>query len=309
MIVLVSGGCKNGKSSFAQQLACSLSASGRRYYLATMLPSDDEDDARILRHIQDRAGLHFETVEQGTQILRCLEQLDPSGTVLLDSLTALLANEMFAAAVPDTGAAARVIKELELFARYFEHGNVVFVSDSIASDALSYEMLTEQYRASLAACERGLAALSDIVVEMCAGKAVVHKGRTLWPSLPEAEKEECRVELIIGGACQGKLSYAKRHFDLKEEDIFVCTRDAEADFSKRCIAHLENYVYFCLKAGKEPQDSFAPQSILICDDIFCGVVPLDAFERAWREKTGRYLQKLARSARLSRIFCGLAYTF
>ena len=94
MTVLVSGGSKNGKSGFAQELAVRLSGNGRRYYVATMVPFDDEDRSRIKRHIADREGLGFETLELGTDIARCLEQGD-NGTFLIDSVTALLVNEMF----------------------------------------------------------------------------------------------------------------------------------------------------------------------------------------------------------------------
>ena len=46
--------------------------------------------------------------------------------------------------------------------------------------------------------------------------------------------------------------------------------------------------------------------ILICEDISCGVVPMDAAERAWRERHGALLQQLAqRSETVIRIFCGL----
>ena len=47
MNVLISGGCKNGKSFFAQQLAAELAAGRPLYYIATMIPRDDEDRARM----------------------------------------------------------------------------------------------------------------------------------------------------------------------------------------------------------------------------------------------------------------------
>ena len=48
------------------------------------------------------------------------------------------------------------------------------------------------------------------------------------------------------------------------------------------------------------------QFALICRDIFCGVVPMGAENRAWRQKTGRLCQYLSREAeQVSRIFCGL----
>ena len=38
--------------------------------------------------------------------------------------------------------------------------------------------------------------------------------------------------LIIGGAYQGKLDFAKEAFGITDEDVFVC-KDSEIDFSKR----------------------------------------------------------------------------
>ena len=95
MIVFITGGAKNGKSSYAQQLAVELAGGGPRYYIATMIPVDQEDRERIRRHIADREGLGFETVEQGRDILACLPKVDRNGSFLLDSATALLMNELF----------------------------------------------------------------------------------------------------------------------------------------------------------------------------------------------------------------------
>ena len=89
MKIFISGGCKNGKSSLAQQLAVKLSQGKKRYYLATMIPCDGEDLARIRRHRADRDGLEFETVEAGRNICAAIKDCDPAGSYLLDSVTAL----------------------------------------------------------------------------------------------------------------------------------------------------------------------------------------------------------------------------
>lgn len=36
--------------------------------------------------------------------------------------------------------------------------------------------------------------------------------------------------------------------------------------------------------------------VIVCDEIGCGVVPIDAFERRWREETGRACCYLAKKA-------------
>ena len=109
MNYFLSGGAKNGKSSLAQRIVCA--QPGPHYYLATMIPHDDEDLLRIQRHIDDRAGLGFATVECGTDILSALGRMDPGGAVLLDSVTALLSNEMFRAdGTMDASAPARLTR-------------------------------------------------------------------------------------------------------------------------------------------------------------------------------------------------------
>lgn len=176
MIVFITGGAKNGKSTYAQELTLALAQGGRRCYLATMVPVDEEDRDRIRRHIAHREGMGFETVEQGTCILQALEKCGRDASVLLDSTTALLMNELF---LPpdwqvDETAAARCARELVQFAGGVK--NIVLVSDYIFSDAQRYDAVTEAYRRGLALIDREIAAISDVVVEICGGNRIVHKG-------------------------------------------------------------------------------------------------------------------------------------
>lgn len=173
MLIYISGGCKNGKSMLAQHLSKKLASGGRLYYIATMIPKDAEDDERIKRHIADRDGWGFETLEQGTELLKCLEKSDSQGTYLLDSVTALMSNEMFAGGRVDHTAPERVARDLKEFAE--KAGNVVMVSDFIFGDAERYDEFSEEYRRGLALADR-TAILADVVVEVCAGNYIVHKG-------------------------------------------------------------------------------------------------------------------------------------
>ena len=177
MNVFISGGCKNGKTGLAQNIAVRLSAGGRRYYVATMRPCDDEDRARITRHIEDRAGMGFETLEHPRDISGCLQAAEPDATFLIDSVTALLVNEIFPdirTQGADPEAAERCREGLLKIAETAE--NAVFVSDHIYSDAERYDAFTENYRASLALLDRALAGICDTVIELCAGNLIFHKG-------------------------------------------------------------------------------------------------------------------------------------
>ena len=177
MNVLISGGCKNGKTAFAQDIAVKLSGGGKRYYIVTMIPYDDEDRVRIARHIADRAEQGFRTLEIGRDIAACLENTDHGAVFLVDSLTALLMNEMFPdvhCGDADPQAAERCREGLLQVAKEAKHA--VFVTDYIYSDAARYDAFTEEYRKNLALLDRALAAVCDTVIELCAGNVITHKG-------------------------------------------------------------------------------------------------------------------------------------
>lgn len=174
MKIFLSGGAKSGKSALAQDLAVRLSAGGPLYYVATMVPVDEEDCRRIHRHVEDRAGMGFTTVECDRNILSVLQRVDPGGTFLLDSVTALLANEMFDAGRIDYEAGRRCAEELADFVHTVE--NAVVVSDGIYADSSPYETVTELYRGFLALADRVMADACDTVVEMVAGVPVLFKG-------------------------------------------------------------------------------------------------------------------------------------
>ena len=208
MNYFISGGCKNGKSFHAQRIAKEMAEKTGKplYYLATMEPHDAEDDARIARHIAERDGWGFTTIERPTKICeifgksgpgnglgekssktetvaqidtcgngeRSAAVPDPEGVFLLDSVTALLSNEMFRAdATVDLEAPTRVVAELTRFAEMT--GSTVFVSDYIYSDARLYDELTESYRKGLALCDRALAKACDKVLEVAFTNVTEHK--------------------------------------------------------------------------------------------------------------------------------------
>ncbi len=232
MNVLISGGAKNGKSMYAQRLAKAMAEEAGRplYYIATMIPGDEEDRARIRRHREERAGWGFATLERGRDLCGLLAggespadrgaaerspeqtetadarpqerteapaeppagqdlQVDPKGAFLLDSVTALLGNEMFSPdGAIDLNAPVRVADDCARFAK--ATGSTVFVSDYIYGDGDEYDELTEAYRKGLAMIDRRLAEVCDRVVEISAGTAEE------WKVPPESEDEAPRGEEV-----------------------------------------------------------------------------------------------------------------
>ena len=177
MTYFISGGAKCGKSRLAQDLTVALSKGGKHYYVATLIPSGSEDDDRIKKHLADREGMGFETVECFRNIMDCLKTADKNGVFLVDSVTSLIQNSLFPVEKNyemDIEAANRCADELVAFAHTVRHA--VFVSDYIYSDAEWYSESTEMYRKCLADIDRRLAKVCDTVVEASAGQFTIHKG-------------------------------------------------------------------------------------------------------------------------------------
>ena len=184
MNVFISGGAKNGKSTFAQDLAVRMSRERKcpLYYIATMIPHDDEDRARIERHRYDRQGLGFKTIEVGHDIEREIEGRE--GVFLIDSVTALLSNEMFRSnGTIDNEASIRISESLSRLCR--SHDGLIFVSDYIYSDGVEYDELTDAYIRGLAIIDRALAKACDRVVEMSFGFAIDYKEESQTDNYPD----------------------------------------------------------------------------------------------------------------------------
>ncbi len=150
--------------------------------------------------------------------------------------------------------------------------------------------------------------------------------------------------MVIGGRCQGKSSFAKEHFRNRiQENLW---KDPETDrwadgetatweeflSSAWCRNfHLlvrrilkkdetlglpdeqEKLVFAITPAGLPDWKNLAeviytanPNRILVTDEIGYGIVPIDPFEREYREETGRICCLLAeKSEEVWRVCCGL----
>jgi len=93
MRLLVTGGARSGKSSYAQRRAESLP--GPHRYLATAIadPADAEMSARIARHRGERAGRGWQTVETGADLAGALPS---AGVALVDCVTLWLSGRAIA---------------------------------------------------------------------------------------------------------------------------------------------------------------------------------------------------------------------
>ncbi len=88
-MILITGGVKSGKSSFALELAKKYQ---RKAFLATGVPFDDEMKIRIEKHKKER-GNEFDTYEEPLEVARTLMEISNKYDVIVfDCLTTYLGN-------------------------------------------------------------------------------------------------------------------------------------------------------------------------------------------------------------------------
>ena len=163
MRTLVIGGAASGKSEYAEALAVRLPVP--RFYIATMMPFDGEDIRRIEKHRLQRAEKGFHTMERYTDLSGLI--LPERGTVLLECLGNLTANELFSESGAREGASDAILRGVE--AMEMQCGELVVVTNDVHSDGSSYENETLRYIETLGYINRALAARFERVVELVCG--------------------------------------------------------------------------------------------------------------------------------------------
>ena len=168
MFELVTGGAASGKSEYAEGLLHRLKDG--KYYIATMESDSTKSRERIIRHRRLRAGKGFETIECPCDIAKIKLPSEAKG-VLVECITNLLANEMFAG--ERCGAGKRVITGIGALKNQVE--NLVVVTGEVGNDGKKYDEFTEEYINTLAKVNRVLAKEADRVTEVVVGIPVRFK--------------------------------------------------------------------------------------------------------------------------------------
>ncbi|MDO5415562.1 MAG: bifunctional adenosylcobinamide kinase/adenosylcobinamide-phosphate guanylyltransferase [Lachnospiraceae bacterium] len=124
------------------------------------------------------------------------------------------------------------------------------------------------------------------------------------------------MELYIGGFAQGKLEYVRRQHPGEKFRILDGAdrklEDGRMDGGRLLINHFHGWVKGLIAEGKDAEaltEMLAkeyPDCIIICDEVGNGIVPVEPFEREYRERLGRILIGLAAKAeRVERVSCGI----
>lgn len=91
-VILIGGGARSGKSRYALEKARAIE--GRRTFIATAEPSDEEMAARIEHH-RDARSSNFSTIEAPIDLAQAIASI-ATGVIIVDCLTIWLSNLMHA---------------------------------------------------------------------------------------------------------------------------------------------------------------------------------------------------------------------
>ena len=326
MMELVTGGSGSGKSAYAEETLCSLDSSpdsgqgnetgtqqdGQRYYIATMPSWDKETEKKIAKHRAMRAGKGFCTLEWYTDFEERLERADCPGMegadILVECLSNLTANEMYMEEGAGENAVDAVIRGILCLRDRCR--NLVVVTNDVFSESAEDSPEMRIYKETLGRINCALAEAADRVTEVVCGIPCTVKPETGRET--EEEKEgDGGMRIITGGAFQGKRAFAEKLYPGVEwTDGGRCALDEIR--TCRAVYGFHEFVKRWLKQGKSWEELASlmleenRDLILICDEIGCGLVPVDAFKREYRESTGRVMNALAVQAeRVDRVVCGI----
>ena len=165
MLALVVGGSGSGKSEYAEALA--LDFGDKISYIATMIPFGKRGEERIIRHKRLREGKNFNVIEK----YRDVGKLWGEGTVILECVTNLVANEIFGENPKSKEEILDSILELN-------YKNVILVSGNVFEDGIDYDRETMKYIEILGYVNNQLAKRADRVIEVVCGIALEVKNES-----------------------------------------------------------------------------------------------------------------------------------
>jgi adenosylcobinamide kinase/adenosylcobinamide-phosphate guanylyltransferase len=169
-IVLVTGGCRSGKSAYAERLAESLPPS--RLYVATAPVSDAEMERRIQEHRRARQGRGWETIEEQLDLAGVFMHNGQHNVLLVDCVTLWVNNLMYhgdrdgrGVTEADVADACRRMLEAAETAR----GTVIFVTNEVGLGVVPENAVARRYRDLVGRANQLLAARADAVTLVCCG--------------------------------------------------------------------------------------------------------------------------------------------
>jgi adenosylcobinamide kinase/adenosylcobinamide-phosphate guanylyltransferase len=170
-LILITGGARSGKSSFALNLAEMVSP--RRLFVATCPNIDLEMSDRVRRHQEERRGRGWATIERPTE----LGGLFAGGVtgydvILIDCITLWVNNILFNSSTDGTGiddfSIGRLCNEWLLQIEKYD-GTVICVTNEVGLGIVPDNALARKYRDLVGTCNQIIGKKADEVILVSCG--------------------------------------------------------------------------------------------------------------------------------------------
>lgn len=179
-IVLITGGSRSGKSTYAQNVAESIS--GSRTYIATCPYIDEEMEERIRKHKESRRASSWQTIEETVDLAGALRISKESQVILIDCLTLWINNLMYAAEqrgeIFSEEKISTLNEEIIQVCRDLP-GTVIFVTNEVGLGIIPDNPLSRLYRDVAGRCNQIMAGYADTVIFMISGIPLIIKGEKI----------------------------------------------------------------------------------------------------------------------------------
>jgi adenosylcobinamide kinase / adenosylcobinamide-phosphate guanylyltransferase len=169
-IILITGGARSGKSSYALNLAESIST--KRLFVATCPKIDSEMSERVRRHQEERRGRGWVTVESETDLNAVFsEQANGFDVVLIDCITLWVNNVLFTGEGQDSStddhSIGMLCNEWLETAHQFA-GTVICVTNEVGLGIVPDNALARKYRDLVGTCNQLIGRnASEVVLVSC----------------------------------------------------------------------------------------------------------------------------------------------
>lgn len=173
-IILVTGGCRSGKSSYALRLA--ESQAGRRLFIATCPVLDDEMNYRIERHKAERAIGGWSTLEEETKLAEAIRGARDFDCILIDCLTLWINNLMYHAnnEINEDDMKKQMLEVIEACNEH--EGRIILVSNEVGFGIVPEHPEVRRYRDLVGRANQTLGTACNMLYLIVCGVPINIKG-------------------------------------------------------------------------------------------------------------------------------------
>jgi len=168
-LILITGGARSGKSSYALRIAERISA--KKLFIATCPQLDSEMSERVRRHKEERNGKGWQTIEEEVNLANVFSaKVKDVDVVVIDCITLWVNNILYT--LGEENVDDHKIGELcrgwvNKIQEY--HGTVICVTNEIGMGVVPENRLARKYRDLVGTCNQVLGAEADEVVLISCG--------------------------------------------------------------------------------------------------------------------------------------------